>query len=151
MRQVYCGSERRMHFFTIIIDLVVSFLAMTWLSLAFWTFNDSRTRSQNVVTQVIATLIVLPTGPFGLFLYWILRPQQTLMEAYAHSLQEETLLQEIESQHLCPTCNAHIDNDFKLCPSCHTRLREECQHCHKLLVLGWEVCPYCGIKHSTAA
>ena len=75
-------------FVTILAALVVAYIAMMWMALPMWTFNDVRARSQNVVTQLLATMVVFVTGPFGLVLYWMLRPQQTLVEAYAHSFKE---------------------------------------------------------------
>lgn len=128
----------------IIASAIVSYIAMMWAGLFFWTFNDIRTRSQNIVTQLLATLLVLGTGPFGLLLYFVLRPQQTLVEAYEHSLEEETLLQEIESRHLCPNCNERVQDDFLVCPSCLTKLRRQCHFCSHLLAPEWSLCPYCG-------
>src|SRR5439155_24110877 len=70
--------------------------------------------------------------------------QQTLVEAYEHSLEEETLLQEIENRHLCPTCNERVQDDFQVCPSCLTKLRRQCHFCNHLLAPEWSLCPYCG-------
>jgi hypothetical protein len=128
----------------IIVALIVSYGAMVWIGMVFWTFNDIRARSQNIVTQILATILVLVSGPLGLFLFYILRPQQTLVEAYEHSLEEETLLQEIENRHLCPTCNERIQDDFQVCPSCLTKLRRQCHFCSRLLAPEWSLCPYCG-------
>jgi len=116
----------------IIASAAVSYIAMTWAGLFFWTFNDIRQRSQNIVTQLLATLLVLGTGPFGLLLY------------YMHSLEEETLLQEIENRHLCPNCNERVQDDFLVCPNCLTKLRRQCHFCSHLLVPEWSLCPYCG-------
>jgi len=93
---------------------------------------------------LLATLLVLGTGPFGLLLYYMLRPQQTLVEAYEHSLEEETLLQEIENRHLCPNCNERVQDDFLVCPNCLTKLRRQCHFCSHLLAPEWSLCPYCG-------
>jgi hypothetical protein len=133
-----------MQTFAIIVALIVSYGAMVWIGMVFWTFNDIRARSQNIVTQILATILVLFSGPLGLFLYYILRPHQTLVEAYEHSLEEETLLQEIENRHLCPTCNERIQDDFQVCPSCLTKLRRQCHFCSRLLAPEWSLCPYCG-------
>lgn len=133
-----------MHWVAIIVSIVIAYLAALWLAMTFWTFNDIRARSQNIVTQLLFSLLVLPTGPFGVVLYLILRPQQTLVEAYEHSLEEETLLQEIENRHLCPTCNERVEADFQVCPSCLTKLRRQCHFCSHLLAPEWRLCPYCG-------
>jgi RNA polymerase subunit RPABC4/transcription elongation factor Spt4 len=133
-----------MHTFAILASMLVAYMAALWFALAMWTFNDVRARSQNIVTQLLATVLVLGAGPFGLLLYYILRPQQTLVEAYEHSLEEETLLQEIENRHLCPTCNERVQDDFQVCPSCLTKLRRQCHFCNHLLAPEWSLCPYCG-------
>ena len=133
-----------MHTFAILASMMVAYMAALWFALAMWTFNDVRARSQNIVTQLLATVLVLGAGPFGLLLYYILRPQQTLVEAYEHSLEEETLLQEIENRHLCPTCNERVQDDFQVCPSCLTKLRRQCHFCNHLLAPEWSLCPYCG-------
>jgi RNA polymerase subunit RPABC4/transcription elongation factor Spt4 len=132
------------HTFAIVASMLVAYMVALWFALAMWTFNDARARSQNIVTQLLATVLVLGAGPFGLLLYYILRPQQTLVEAYEHSLEEETLLQEIENRHLCPTCNERVQDDFQVCPSCLTKLRRQCHFCNHLLAPEWSLCPYCG-------
>ncbi len=133
-----------MHTVAIIVSIILAYLAMLWFGLFLWTFNDIRARSQNIVTQLVASLVVLCTGPLGVLLYFILRPRQTLVEAYEHSLEEETLLQEIENRHLCPTCNERVQDDFLVCPSCLTKLRRQCHFCSHLLAPEWSLCPYCG-------
>ena len=46
----------------------------------------------------MAFLLVLVFSVLGLIIYLILRPRETLAEAYARSLEEEALLQELEEQ-----------------------------------------------------
>jgi RNA polymerase subunit RPABC4/transcription elongation factor Spt4 len=88
--------------------------------------------------------MVLVLGPFGILLYFILRPRETLAEKYERSLEEEALLQDIEERHICPGCKQPIESDYVLCPICHTRLRQPCVHCERLIHPRWSVCPYCA-------
>ena len=129
---------------TILFSGLFAYGLALWFSLVIWTFNDVRARSQNIVTQLLGTSIVLLFNVFGLLLYYIIRPKQTLAEAYEKSLEEETLLQEIENRHLCPNCNQRIQDDFLLCPSCFTKLRRQCHFCSHLLAPEWTLCPFCG-------
>jgi hypothetical protein len=129
---------------TILMSGLFAYLLALWFSLVIWTFNDIRARSQNIVTQLLGTSIVLLFNLFGLLLYYIIRPNQTLAEAYEKSLEEETLLQEIESRHLCPNCSQRIQDDYMLCPSCFTKLRRQCHFCNHLLAPEWTLCPFCG-------
>ena len=67
-----------------------------------------------------------------------------LEEEYQHTLEEETLLQALEDQPLCPGCERRVHEDWQVCPNCQTLLRKPCQHCGRLLELPWNICPYCG-------
>ncbi|MGD2176582.1 MAG: zinc ribbon domain-containing protein [Anaerolineae bacterium] len=109
-----------------------------------WTFRDMRARSRDVLAQVLATLLVLVLPVIGLIVYLMLRPRETLEEAYEHSLEQEALLQAIEEPEECPGCGQRIDRDFLYCPDCRTHLKKACPECGKPLRLHWSLCPYCG-------
>jgi RNA polymerase subunit RPABC4/transcription elongation factor Spt4 len=103
-----------------------------------------RARTRDAFAQLLASLMVLVLGPFGILLYFMLRPRETLAEKYERSLEEEALLQDIEERHICPGCKQPIEPDYVLCPICHTRLRQSCVHCGRLIHPRWSVCPYCA-------
>jgi RNA polymerase subunit RPABC4/transcription elongation factor Spt4 len=121
-----------------------AYVAAFWFALVVWTFRDIQKRSRDVLVQVLATLLVLLFNVAGLILYTILRPPETLAETYARSLEEESLLQDIEDRQSCPNCKRRVHTDYLLCPSCRTQLRQTCISCSRLLHLSWRVCPYCG-------
>lgn len=128
----------------VIIALVGAYITAFWFTLVVWTFRDIQKRTRDVLVQVLATLLVLLFNLPGLLLYTILRPPETLAEAYARSLEEESLIQEIEERQACPTCRYRVQPDFMVCPSCGTVLKRTCLECHRLLELSWQHCPYCG-------
>lgn len=115
-----------------------------WLSLVIWTFVDIRSRSRDILAALLALLLVLIFNVPGLIIYMVLRPKETLTEAYQRALEEEALLQDIEDQFVCPGCKQKIEGDFLVCPNCHTQLKERCPNCSHLLNLKWNICPYCG-------
>ncbi len=121
------------------------------LSLVIWTFRDIRSRSRDVLVQILATLLVLVFNIPGLLLYFVLRPQETLTENYEHALGQEALLQDIEERYICPNCKRKVDADFAVCPFCQNELRKHCQNCDRLLNLNWDICPYCGRQQATEA
>ena len=130
-----------------VLGLTASFSAFAvalWISLVMWTFRDMRARARDAFAQLLAALMVLVLGPFGIVLYLVLRPRETLAEKYERSLEEEALLQDIEERHICPGCKQPIEPDFVLCPVCHTRLRRSCIHCGRLIHPRWSLCPYCA-------
>jgi RNA polymerase subunit RPABC4/transcription elongation factor Spt4 len=121
-----------------------AFVAIFWISLVFWTWRDVRSRTQDVILQITATLLVAIFSLGGLFIYLIVRPRQTLAELYERQLEEESLLAEMTERQTCPTCHYRVEGEFQVCPSCGTKLRRPCPRCDHLLELKWNVCPYCG-------
>jgi RNA polymerase subunit RPABC4/transcription elongation factor Spt4 len=128
----------------LVIFFVAAFVVVFWLSLIFWVWRDVRSRTQDVILQISATLLVAVFNLGGLFIYLIVRPRQTLAELYERQLEEESLLAEMTERQTCPTCHYRVEGDFQICPSCGTKLRRPCPRCEHLLELKWNVCPYCG-------
>lgn len=126
-----------------IIGCTVAFIVIFWLSLVIWTFRDIRSRTQDLLTQILATLLVAVFFVGGLFIYMILRPRQTLAEIYERQLEEESLLAEMTERQTCNHCHARIESDFQICPSCGQKLKRPCPKCERLLELRWNFCPYC--------
>jgi len=124
--------------------LFALFLVIFHISLIFWAWRDIRSRTQDVILQVVATLVVAVFDVGGLFIYLIVRPRQTLAELYERQLEEESLLAEMNDHTTCPTCHFRVSSDYQLCPNCGTKMRRPCPRCEHLLELGWNVCPYCG-------
>ena len=115
-----------------------------WLGFTIWTWQDMRARSRDPLAQIAATTLVFLLPAFGLVVYLLLRPRETLADAYERSLEEEALLKEIEDHHHCPGCGRHVHADWQVCPHCHTRLKKACVHCAKKLELAWNICPHCA-------
>ena len=129
---------------------VAYFVGFTF-ALVIWTFRDIQSRSQDVVVQILATLWVAVMNLPGLLIYLILRPSNTLVEAYERSLEEESLLQDIESRLACPSCQLRVQPDFLVCPNCLTQLKKQCANCSKVLLLKWAVCPFCARESAPVA
>jgi RNA polymerase subunit RPABC4/transcription elongation factor Spt4 len=129
---------------TIVAAILAALLAALWLSLIVWAWRDMRARSRDPFAQFLAALLVAALPVAGIIIYFILRPPETLVEAYERALEEEALLQEIEERPSCPGCSRTVEKSWLLCPYCHTRLRKACRDCNALLELNWNLCPYCG-------
>jgi RNA polymerase subunit RPABC4/transcription elongation factor Spt4 len=106
-----------------------------------------RARSRDPFAQLLAAVVVAVLPGAGLLVYIILRPPETLAEAYERALEEEALLQEIEERPACPGCSRTVEAGWVLCPHCHTRLRKICPDCNSLMELQWNLCPFCGNQH----
>ncbi len=127
-----------------IITAAGAVITATWLALVLWTWRDMRQRSRDPLAQIAASLVVAVLGIFGIVIYVLLRPHETLSEAYERSLEEEALLQNIEEKPICPGCGRPTKDDWQVCPHCHTKLKKVCTNCDELLDLAWNLCPYCA-------
>ncbi|TMC21251.1 MAG: zinc ribbon domain-containing protein [Chloroflexi bacterium] len=127
-----------------LIACTITFLVIFWVSLVIWTFRDIRSRTQDFLTQILATVLVFIFFVPGLFVYMILRPPQTIAEISERQLEEESLLAEMTERQTCSNCHARIESDFQICPSCGQKLKRPCPKCERLLELRWTFCPYCA-------
>jgi len=128
----------------IAVGFLSAFAIALYISLIVWTFRDIRSRTHDVFAQLLATILVVLLNLPGVIIYLLLRPRETLAQAYERSLEEEALLRDVEERLTCPSCHAPVEREFMICPECQTRLRRKCTKCARLLDLRWTVCPYCG-------
>ena len=134
----------------LLIALGVAYFLALWFALIVWTFQDIQSRSRSVIAQIFSTLVVVLFSLPGVLLYLILRPRDTLDDAFQRSLEEEYMLQDLEELPLCPTCQHFVEQDYVFCPNCRTALKEACAGCGHPIDIRWEVCPYCGEEQYAA-
>jgi RNA polymerase subunit RPABC4/transcription elongation factor Spt4 len=126
-------------------SVIGALLAALLGGLTIWAFRDIRSRTRDPFVQILATITVGVIPVIGILVYLMLRPRETLSEAYVRALEEESLLSSIEGQEFCPTCSRRVDSDMQWCPKCHTKLRNPCENCGRAVHLSWDLCPYCGV------
>src|ERR1700684_3834298 len=128
----------------LVIDLLILFVAVLYLSLIYWTYADARRRVYDSVMVGCATAASL--FPFvGTIVYLILRPPEYLEDVRERELEmqaAEARLHDLD-QGLCPHCDYRIERDFIRCPSCLRKLKERCVSCARPLDQAWTICPYC--------
>ena len=137
--------------YAILVALVGGVWALLlWLSIIVWVYRDVRERTRDLGLQVLAVFVSMMFFPGfnipGLALYLMLRPRESLEEAYSRSLEEEALLREIGDEGLCPSCRRFTERGWQTCPFCQTQLKDVCEKCEQLLSFSWLACPYCGTQ-----
>jgi len=128
---------------TLAATIAAAYVLVLWIGIIAWTYRDIHERTRDTAFQIVAVLLVLVFNIPGWIIYMILRPSETLVEAYARSLEEEALLQELEEQGICPSCKRYVSADFVICPHCRTQLKQPCTNCGRPLNFNWVACPYC--------
>src|SRR5271165_1338027 len=128
----------------LVIDLVILFLVVLYLSLIYWTYSDARRRIEDPMLVGCATAAAF--FPYvGAIIYMILRPPEYLEDVRERELEmhaAEARLNQFD-QVLCPHCDYRIEHDFVRCPSCLRKLKERCGNCSRPLDRAWTICPYC--------
>ena len=127
--------------------LVIYFL-LIWLASAFWAYRDMRLRTASAVAPYIAAGTIILFTPifflFGLLLYRIVRPKETIAEVSERALAEEAILAEVATHAHCANCSRPVHEDWIICPTCRNRLRRVCPNCEHLIELDWTLCAWCG-------
>jgi len=134
--------------FQIGIRVLVVYFVLIWLASAFWAYRDMRLRSASAITPYVAAAAIIVFTPifflFGLLLYRIVRPKETIAEVNERALAEEAMLAEVASHSHCANCSRPVHEDWIICPTCRNRLRRVCPNCEHLIELDWTLCAWCG-------
>lgn len=126
------------------VAVIGAYFMAFWLGLVFWTYKDIRSRSRDIITHLLAVMLVIVFNLPGILLYLLLRPLDTISQRYERSLEEEAILHELDQSKLsCPSCRRTIEEDFLVCPFCQAVLKRGCSNCGRTLNMAWRACPYC--------
>jgi Double zinc ribbon len=127
----------------LVVDLLILFVVVLYLSLIYWTYADARRRIEDPMLIGCATAAAL--FPFvGSIVYMILRPPEYLEDVRERELETraaEARLREAEQR--CPHCDTRVERDFVRCPGCTRKLKDRCATCSRPLERSWTICPYC--------
>ena len=127
---------------------VALYVVLLWLACAYWAYRDLQSRTANPIAPYLAAVVIILFTPilfpFGLLLYRLVRPGETVAEANERALAEEAMLREIEAQPHCANCDRRVEADWLVCPTCRNQLRRVCPSCSRRVELDWTVCAWCG-------
>jgi RNA polymerase subunit RPABC4/transcription elongation factor Spt4 len=130
------------------LQAIAFYFILLWAATAYWAYRDLQTRTTNPIAPYLAAALIIIFTPvfflFGVIIYRILRPNETVAEANERALAEEAMMVEIEAQPHCANCGRQVHEDWIICPTCRNRLRRVCPNCSRLVELDWSLCAWCG-------
>ncbi len=124
--------------------LLTGYLLVLWFASVLWVYRDIRARTNDPVTQGIGVTIAVVFPIVGLPVYLVLRPGETVQQAYERQLEQEAILSELHSISACPSCRRPTDTDWVVCAHCASQLKTPCGGCGRPLQFAWRHCPHCA-------
>jgi len=110
-----------------VVKFFVIYFFIVWIAILIWIIKDITNRTENILFQIFCIALILFFTPiFWFFLYIIIRPWKTLLEAYYEEVDWnlEFLQSQIKNKYdiidkiICPSCKNEILENFKYCPIC---------------------------------
>jgi hypothetical protein len=136
----------------VIRNLLLFFVAVFWLAVAYWVYKDARRRIEDPWLVAMATVLGVVPPFVGALVYMLFRPPEYLEDVRERELEIKAMEERLSRRDLhCPVCRAEVDPVFLVCPVCTTKLKQACVNCKAPLEALWQICPYCETPVEPAA
>lgn len=135
----------RANYDLIILIIQILFLAF-WIVVLGWVWVDIGERSTNKFSKFGSIALVSFLNIFGLIIYLLIRPKQTIQEIYWADLERRYLKYETSELKDCPNCKYSLAPGYNACPRCGWDIKKQCPGCQVWIDKSFKYCPYC--KHS---
>lgn len=126
--------------------LFIVALVVFWLVIIGWVWIDSSERTSKKGLKIGYILLVIFFNIFGLIIYLIIRPSETIEEIYWEDLERRYLKYETSELGDCPRCGSQLYPGYVFCTDCGYRLKVKCPQCGVLIDKDHVFCEYCGFK-----
>ncbi len=126
--------------------LFIVALVVFWLVIIGWVWVDSSERTSKRGLKIGYILLVIFFNIFGLIIYLIIRPSETIEEIYWEDLERRYLKYETSELGDCPRCGSQLYPGYVFCTNCGYRLKVKCSQCGVLIDKDHVFCEYCGFK-----
>ena len=126
--------------------LFIVALVVFWLVIIGWVWVDSSERTSKKGLKIGYILLVIFFNIFGLIIYLIIRPSETIEEIYWEDLERRYLKYETSELGDCPRCGSQLYPGYVFCTDCGYRLKVKCPQCGVLIDKDHLFCEYCGFK-----
>lgn len=119
-------------------------LVIFWISVVWWVWFDASARTTKTWAKIASVVLVLVFNIFGLIIYLIIRPDQTIEGTYWEDLERRYMKYETSELGDCPQCGAQLYPGFVFCSKCGYELKVKCPDCEVFVDRNYKYCPFCG-------
>lgn len=115
-----------------------------WFAIVWWVWFDASERTTKVWARIASVILVAVFNIFGLIIYLIIRPDQTIEGTYWEDLERRYMKYETSELGDCPQCGAQLYPGFVFCSNCGYELKVQCSKCEVFVDRNYKHCPFCG-------
>jgi len=115
-----------------------------WVAIVWWVWFDASARTTKVWAKIASILLVIFFNIFGLIIYLVVRPDQTIEGTYWEDLERRYMKYETAELGDCPQCGSQLFPGFIFCSNCGYQLKKKCSKCEMLVDKNYKHCPFCG-------
>jgi len=119
-----------------------------WFAIVWWVWFDASARTTKVWAKIASVILVTVFNIFGLIIYLIVRPDQTIEGTYWEDLERRYMKYETSELGDCPKCGAQLYPGFIHCSNCGYELKVQCPKCELFIDRSSKYCPFCGVQIS---
>ena len=115
-----------------------------WFAIIWWVWFDVSERTTKTWAKIASVVLVTVFNIFGLIIYMVIRPDQTIEHTYWEDLERRYMKYETSELGDCPQCGAQLYPGFVHCPSCGYKLKVKCPKCDVYVDKNYKYCPFCS-------
>jgi len=127
--------------------LLIGFLIF-WFAIVWWVWFDASARTTKIWAKIASVILVAVFNIFGLIIYLIIRPDQTIEGIYWEDLERRYMKYETSELGDCPKCGAQLYPGFIHCSNCGYELKVQCPKCELFVDRKFKYCSFCGTRIS---
>lgn len=115
-----------------------------WFAIVWWVWFDASERTTKIWAKIASVILVAVFNIFGLIIYLVIRPDQTIEGTYWEDLERRYMKYETSELGDCPQCNAQLLPGFIFCSNCGYELKVKCSNCEVFVDRNYKFCPFCS-------
>lgn len=119
-----------------------------WFAILWWVWFDVSARTTKIWAKIASVLLVAVLNVFGLIIYLVVRPDQTIEGTYWEDLERRYMKYETSELGDCPKCKAQLYPGYIFCSNCGYELKIQCPKCELFVDRNSKFCSFCGTQVS---